>query len=257
MLRPLLLRFADSSERIREAAATLFDAWQKRVDVGVLGGALPFLVPVLVERLGTEAQTEPAEEIRAILVSMTASVLTRCRQLLRPYLAEVGAICLGCCRDRHPEVLKGACALMRVLGEAVLQPLVKREGGKAVQPFSAKLIEALLPHLTHRHAAVRVQARPAKAKARANPAFKSAPRSCRSQRAAPRFEKPGRVVTCLRVRESTSAAICNTRSTHTHAHSPKYTSTCAYYKTCTHTRMRTHMMTSTKRTTYPPTRPPT
>lgn len=38
----------------------------------------------------------------------------------------------------------------------VLPPLVKLMGGKAVQPYSAKLVEALLPHLRHRHAAVRV-----------------------------------------------------------------------------------------------------
>jgi hypothetical protein len=34
--------------------------------------------------------------------------------------------------------------------------MVSLMGGKAVQPYSAKLVEAVLPHLRHRHAAVRV-----------------------------------------------------------------------------------------------------
>jgi len=34
--------------------------------------------------------------------------------------------------------------------------MVKLMGAKQVQPYSAKLIEAVLPHLRHRHSAVRV-----------------------------------------------------------------------------------------------------
>ena len=39
----------------------------------------------------------------------------------------------------------------------VLQPLCKAQGGgKQVKPFSTKLLEALVPHLRHRHAALRL-----------------------------------------------------------------------------------------------------
>ena len=123
-----------------------------------MAGALPFLMPVMVERLGAETQTEPSEEVRVLLVALARDVVRACQRLLRPYLGDLGAIALGCCRDRHPEVLKAACALLRVACDAVLLPM-SREGpgaGKTVKPFSTKLLEAVLPHARHRHHAVRL-----------------------------------------------------------------------------------------------------
>ena len=84
-------------------------------------------------------------------------VLLCARKLIRPYIAEVGSIALGCARDNHPEVIKGLCELMAAVSHDVLQPLVKELDKKQVKPFSTKLIEALLPHITHRHGAGRLQ----------------------------------------------------------------------------------------------------
>jgi len=159
LLQPLLLRFSDASERCREAAVALFRRWQARAAPSEVGGVLPFLMPVVVERLGTEQlKQEPAEEVRASLVSLVADVLCQCRQLLRPYLQEVGAIALGCCRDSHPEVVKGVAGLLRVVAEEVLLPMCRADGdgGRRVKPYSTKLLEAVLPHVRHRHAQVRL-----------------------------------------------------------------------------------------------------
>ena len=54
-----------------------------------------------------------------------------CQRLRRPYLGDLGAIALGCCRDRHPDVLKGACTLLKLVAEHVLLELVAERGGKA------------------------------------------------------------------------------------------------------------------------------
>ena len=159
LLQPLLLRFSDSSERCREVAVALFARWQARANPSEVGGVLPFLMPVMVERLGTDSRQEPSEEVRALCVSLLHAVCSQCRQLLRPYLAECGAVALGCCADNHPEVVKGVCGLLRVVAEEVLLPMaraVDSDRGKRVKPYSTKLIEALLPHTKHRHAAVRL-----------------------------------------------------------------------------------------------------
>jgi len=157
LLRPLLLRFADEAEKCRDLAVALFSRWQRAVDASEVAGALPFLVPVMVERLGSDTGTEPSEEVRAALVTLMRDVLLKCRALLRPYLRECGAIALGCCRDQHPDVIKGLCELLAVVAVEVLMPLVKAngDGPKQVKPFSMKLLEAVLPHIRHRHAAVR------------------------------------------------------------------------------------------------------
>lgn len=138
LLRPLLLRFADESERCRDCAVQLFSRWQKGVDASEVGGALPFLLPVMVERLGSETGTEPSEEVRALLVTLMRDVLLKCRRLIQPYLRECGAIALGCCRDQHPEVIKGLCELLEVVAVDVLMPRVKLngDGPKQVKPCS-------------------------------------------------------------------------------------------------------------------------
>ena len=158
LLRALLLRFSDDSERCRDGAVGLFRRWQSQCkDASECSGALPFLMPVMVERLGTEKVTEPSEDVRAALVMLMRDVLLRCKKLVRPYIAEVGAIALGCARDNHPEVIKGLCELVATISAEVLQPMCKEMSPKQVKPFSEKLIGALLPHITHRHGAVRLQ----------------------------------------------------------------------------------------------------
>jgi hypothetical protein len=157
LLRPLLLRFSDDSERVRDGAAGLFRRWQQTAETSDVSGALPFLMPVLTERLGTEGVREPSEEVRASLVGLLRDVLVQCRQLIRPYTAEVGAIALGCSHDTHPEVIKALCDLLATVASAILHPLCKERTPKDVKPFSTKLLEAVLPHIRHRHAAVRLQ----------------------------------------------------------------------------------------------------
>ena len=99
LLRPLLLRFSDEAERCRDGAVGLFRRWQSQcTDASEVSGALPFLMPVMVERLGSESTHEPSEEVRASLVMLMRDVLLCARKLIRPYIAEVGSIALGCAR---------------------------------------------------------------------------------------------------------------------------------------------------------------
>eukprot|EP00967_Tisochrysis_lutea_P015708 scaffold17701_cov31-Tisochrysis_lutea.AAC.4 len=75
LLRPLLLRFADPAERCRDSASQLFEKWVDAADAADVSGCLPFLVPVLVERLGTQETPESSEEIRAKLVTICTTTM--------------------------------------------------------------------------------------------------------------------------------------------------------------------------------------
>lgn len=75
VLRPILLRFADPAERCRDAAVCLFGSWVDTADAADVAGCLPFLVPALVERIGTRETAEPSEEVRAKLVSICTTTM--------------------------------------------------------------------------------------------------------------------------------------------------------------------------------------
>jgi len=157
-VRPLLLRFADPTERCRELAIQLLAKWAGSAEPSELAGVLPFLMPVMVERMGCDTMVEPSEEVRALLATLMKDILVRCRKLLQPYLAEFGAVALGCCRDSNPTVLKATSELLHLAAVQVLQPVCKQpDGGRRIKPFSTKLLEALLPHIRHRHSSVRLE----------------------------------------------------------------------------------------------------
>ena len=96
--------------------------------------------------------------MREALGRLVARLVRCCRQLLSPHLQPLGSIALGCCRDAHPGTLRAGHAVLRRLALDVLAPLTRAQGAKAVRPFTTGLIDALLPGLGHRHAAVRASA---------------------------------------------------------------------------------------------------
>jgi hypothetical protein len=97
-LRPILLRFADPAERCRDAAADVFAAWVDTADAAEVAGCLPFLVPVLVERLGTRNTAEPSEEVRAKLVAVCATTMFKVGALVCCLPGQVFVARFGCSR---------------------------------------------------------------------------------------------------------------------------------------------------------------
>lgn len=158
LLRPLLLAFADASEQCRHHAVRLAGWLLGAADAKDIARALPLLMPVLVECLGTEDAVEPSEEVRLSLAALAAMVVDRSGALVRAHVQALGSIALGCCRDKHPGTMRAGAAIAQVLGRRVLAQLTEEQGAKAVAPFTVGLIDAVSAGLGHRHNLVRLAA---------------------------------------------------------------------------------------------------
>jgi len=67
---------------------------------------LPFIMPVLVARLGTQEVTESSEELRLSLVSLLSSFMDLCSSNMAPYLSDTVSILQRTIVDAYPEVKK-------------------------------------------------------------------------------------------------------------------------------------------------------
>lgn len=67
---------------------------------------LPFIMPVLVARLGTQEVTESSEELRLSLVSLLSSFMDLCSGNMAPYLSDTISILQRTIVDPYPEVKK-------------------------------------------------------------------------------------------------------------------------------------------------------
>ena len=68
--------------------------------------ALPYLMPVLVARLGQQDITEPSEELRLLMLIMMTSFTDLCGSKMAPYLSDTVTILQRTLVDPYHEVKK-------------------------------------------------------------------------------------------------------------------------------------------------------
>jgi len=68
--------------------------------------ALPYIMPVLVARLGQQEITESSEELRLSMVTMVTSFMEHCGSKMSPYLNDVITILQRTLVDPYHEVKK-------------------------------------------------------------------------------------------------------------------------------------------------------
>ena len=179
LAKPLLRRFEDASEPVRELAVGTFAALVDRAEDRVLE-MLPYAVPVLRERQGpiedaffvlgegggrarerarrprSGAQvlastlsppTEPCEEIRVRTMALLTRLVRASALGFAPYASDAAAIFTRATEDAHHEVVVEACACLRALVSIL---------DRRLTPRSKKLAWTFAPNLTHRRAKVRV-----------------------------------------------------------------------------------------------------
>ena len=180
LAKPLLRRFEDASEPVRELAVGTFAALVDRAEDRVLE-MLPYAVPVLRERQGpiedaffvlgeAEAEranarvdprsgaprslastlsppTEPCEEIRVRTMALLTRLVRASALGFAPYASDAAAIFTRATEDAHHEVVVEACACLRALVSIL---------DRRLTPVSKKLAWTFAPNLTHRRAKVRV-----------------------------------------------------------------------------------------------------
>lgn len=108
---------------------------------------LPYILPVLTDRLAQQEILEPAEEIRLVLVQILVTLVTQCQEKFAPFVDDAVKILAKTLADPYQEVRKTSCQMVIQLAKANSRPLAFH--GAAVP-------KSILPCLVHRHSSVRI-----------------------------------------------------------------------------------------------------
>ena len=154
VLKSSLRCLEDKVERCRESAIAIVGQFVEREGSWVDAEALDWILPVLVTRLGAQAEVvEESEELRLQLLNLSLEVLVKFPHDVgsRGYSEFYSAMLTGCVRDAFPEVKKRACQGFGMLCRAV--PVTSL---KTIAVPMAKSVK--LHALLHKHSSVRVEA---------------------------------------------------------------------------------------------------
>ncbi|XP_048465834.1 dynein axonemal assembly factor 5-like [Rhincodon typus] len=145
LLRPLLRSLSDPAERCRELAALTLADFIRAVPRP--HEALPQLIPVVVQRLGQQEITEPAEELRLTLLQLLVLTVEVCGRQLASYLEDMVRILQRTIVDPFPEVKKKSCECAAKYAKCTPETFHMQ---------SESLIKPLMQTISHQHSKVRV-----------------------------------------------------------------------------------------------------
>ena len=144
ILKPLLKEFSDPAEKCRELSLDIIRSFLKNVEKPE--EYLPYVIPVLVQRLGQPEVTEPSEELRLILVEFLKEILECSGKNIGVYLDDMIKILQRTIIDPYPDVKKMACQCTSILAKTVPEHFHMQ---------SESLIKPLLQSISHQHSKVR------------------------------------------------------------------------------------------------------
>lgn len=142
--KPLLKIFSDPVEKCRELSIDIIREYMKNVDKP--DESLPYVIPVLVQRLGQQEIIEPSEEIRLMLIEFLSEILENSGKKLSVYLDDLVRILQRTIPDPFPDVKKESCRCTSKIAKAIPEYFHMQ---------SESLIKPLLLTITHQHAKVR------------------------------------------------------------------------------------------------------
>ena len=142
--KPLLKEFSDPMERCREISV---DSVSKFLNiVPSPEDSLPYVIPVIVQRLGQPEIVEPSEEMRLQVVNLLKQIIESSGKKIAVYLDDVIRILQRTIIDPYPEVKKLSCSCASSVAKAVPEYFHAQ---------SESLIKPLLLAISHQHAKVR------------------------------------------------------------------------------------------------------
>lgn len=142
--KPLLKIFFDPVEKCRELSINIIREYMKNVEKP--DESLPYVIPVLVQRLGQQEITEPSEEIRLMLIEFLSEILEFSGKKLSVYLDDLMRILQRTISDPFPDVKKESCRCTSKIAKAIPEYFHMQ---------SESLIKPLSLTITHQHAKVR------------------------------------------------------------------------------------------------------
>ena len=144
LLKPLLKEFSDPMERCREISVDTVKKFLSLIPSPE--DSLPYIMPVLVQRLGQPEIIEPSEELRLQVVELLKQIIESSGKKNSVYLDDIIRILQRTIIDPYPEVKKLSCHCASTLAKAVPEYFHAQ---------SESLIKPLLLSISHQHAKVR------------------------------------------------------------------------------------------------------
>ena len=148
----LLKLFGNETEYCRETSVRLILTFTTFISVGELEEALPYLIPLLEERMRgpKEKFKEESEEVRLSLVLLMKSLIQKCTTKLEDpdYLQKIVNFVEKTYEDYHGVKAEG-CQCTIILCQSLRETTIKL--------FSGSLIKKLIPHLKHQRFNVRAE----------------------------------------------------------------------------------------------------
>ncbi|XP_062607964.1 dynein axonemal assembly factor 5-like [Saccostrea cucullata] len=142
--KPLLKVFSDPVEKCRELSIGIFREFTNKVEKA--DESLPYVMPVLVQRLGQQEITEPSEEIRLMLSEFLTQIVEFSGKKLSVYLDDIIRILQRTIIDPFPDVKKESCRCTSKVAKTIPEYFHMQ---------SESLIKPLVMTITHQHAKVR------------------------------------------------------------------------------------------------------
>lgn len=144
ILKPLLKILSDPVEKCRELAITMVKEYCKVIKAPV--DNLPYIMPILVQRLGQQEIVETSEELRLLLVEFASDIVEFSGKNIHVYLDDFIKILQRTIIDPFPDVRKESCRCSSALAKSVPEVFHFQ---------SESLIKPLLMSITHQHSKVR------------------------------------------------------------------------------------------------------
>ena len=144
LLKPLLKEFSDPVEKCREVALDILKSFHSQVSSPE--DYLPYVIPVLVQRLGQQDLVEPSEELRLQMVEFLLQILERSGKNIALYLDDLIKILQRTLIDPFADVKKKSCQCSSTLAKAIPEYFVQQ---------SESLIKPLCMSISHQHSKVR------------------------------------------------------------------------------------------------------
>ena len=144
VLKPLLKEFSDPMERCREISVQTVKKFLEIVPSPE--DSLPYIVPVIVQRLGQPEMIEQSEEMRLVDVELLKHIIETSGKKISVYLDDIIRILQRTIVDPYPEVKKLSCHCASSLAKSIPEYFHAQ---------SESLIKPLLLAISHQHAKVR------------------------------------------------------------------------------------------------------
>ncbi|XP_063446275.1 dynein axonemal assembly factor 5-like [Mytilus trossulus] len=144
IIKPLLKAFSDPVEKCRSLAISTVKDYCKVIEKPVR--FLPYIMPVLVQRLGQQDITESSEELRLLLVEFCLDIVEFSGKDIHIFLDDFIKILQRTLIDAYPEVKKESCRCSSAIAKSVPEYFHMQ---------SETLIKPLLMSITHQHSKVR------------------------------------------------------------------------------------------------------